>query len=229
SFGGGADDVFVAKFALSPPALVYATFLGGGGVDEALALAVDPATGIASIGGSTTSANFPLTPNPIQSALKGSRDGFLARVNATGTAFSFVTYLGGGADDIVNAIALNAQGALYATGNTTSTDFVTTAAAIQRSNAGKTDVFITRLSPAGALEQSTYLGGPNDDSVTTIAVDATGTVILGAVLTSDVQVTAQREDPSSSARAAASQRNSLGDPFTLIVSSNADLSKIIQE
>lgn len=228
-FGGGADDIFVAKFSLSPPALIYSTFLGGSGVDEATTLAVDPITGVASIGGSTTSVNFPVTANPIQPALHGSRDGFLARVNATGSAFAFVTYLGGAADDIVNAIALNAQGALYATGNTTSTDFVTTAGVMQRSNAGKTDIFITRLSPAGVLEQSTYLGGANDDSVTTIAVNAAGTVVLGAVLTADVQITPQSDETLSKARSTSAPRNSSGDPFTLLVHSNAELSRIIAE
>ncbi|MBI4893368.1 MAG: SBBP repeat-containing protein, partial [Acidobacteria bacterium] len=226
-FGGGANDAFVAKFSFSPAALVYATFLGGSGTDEANALAVEEKTGIVTVAGFTTSANFPATSNAPQRTLKGVRDGFAARLNAAGTAFSYATYLGGAADDNITALALNAQGSAYVGGTTTSTDFPTTPGTMQASNAGKTDVFITRLSAAGQIELSSYLGGANDDSISSITVRDDGSLTIAAVLTNDVQ--AESVAGAKDGARAAGERNSLGDPYTVIVNSAADLSRVIAE
>jgi len=85
---------------------------------------------------------------------------------------SYSTYLGGGGEDYGTGIAVDSTGNAYVTGYTTSTDFPPTGAE-QPANAGSTDVFITKLTPAGdARVYSTYLGGSGADSGLGIAVDA---------------------------------------------------------
>jgi hypothetical protein len=162
------------------PVLTYSTYLGGTGDDFGNAIAVD-AGGNAYIGGDTTSANFP-TVNPIPPSSGLSGDAFVTKVNPTGTALVYSTYLGGSAVDKVFGIAVNSNGEAFVTGLTRSNDFPTTAGAFQTVFGGGMcgvipcrDAFVTRLNAAGsALMYSTYLGGTGDDNATAIAADAFG-------------------------------------------------------
>src|SRR5205807_2999511 len=91
SYKGGRD-AFVAKLNPVGGALVYSTYLGGSGFDQATRVAID-GSGAAYVVGETTSADFP-TVNPFQS-LKGTQDAFIARLDSSGGALTFSTYLGG--------------------------------------------------------------------------------------------------------------------------------------
>src|SRR5207244_8597912 len=125
-FGGGSADAFVAKFNtnLSGAAgLVYATYLGGsgkdiGGADGSLnpgrAIAID-ASGNAYITGATASTNFPLA-NPSQSVNGGQNDAFLTKLNATGSALIYSTYLGGAGDAFGKGVAVHVAGGAYGSG-----------------------------------------------------------------------------------------------------------------
>jgi WD40 repeat protein len=93
TFGGGAADGFAAQLNSTGTALVYSTYLGGTGDDEVNELAVD-GSGNAYIPGLTDSANFPTTAGAFQTTLGGSRDAFVAKLNAAGTALVFSTYFG---------------------------------------------------------------------------------------------------------------------------------------
>jgi hypothetical protein len=92
----------------------------------------------------------------------------------------YSTYLGGSNDDADYPfegqadVATDAAGNVYVTGTTTSLDFPTTPGATRSTLSGQKDVFVTKLSPAGAVIYSTYLGGPCDDAARGIAVDAAG-------------------------------------------------------
>lgn len=103
------------------PVLYYATYLGGNGLDYAYAIAVDK-VGNTYVTGGTGSANFPTT-NPVQSSLHGVEDVFVTKINATGSARLYSTYLGGGGPDEGKGIAVNSQGEVYVTGNAGSFDF----------------------------------------------------------------------------------------------------------
>ena len=92
NFGGGHGDGFVTKVNPAGTSLVFSTYLGGSGLDQANAIAVD-AAGNVLVSGSTSSANFPKV-DPIQPTFSGSTDGFVARVDSAGAAFTFSTYLG---------------------------------------------------------------------------------------------------------------------------------------
>jgi hypothetical protein len=171
------------------PALVYSTYLGGSGFDEGFRIAVDSG-GNAYVTGSTSSTNFPTAGGPYQAASGGGTDAFVAKLNPTGTALVYSTYLGGSGIDEGLGIALDpgcgpAPAALcnaYVTGETGSTNFPTTSGAFQPAfGGGFSDAFVAKLNAAGtALVYSTYLGGSGNrgDVGLGIAVDSVGSAYV---------------------------------------------------
>ncbi|NOY22803.1 MAG: hypothetical protein GXO70_04725, partial [Acidobacteria bacterium] len=81
----------------------------------------------------------------------------------------------GTASDYGRAIAVDSTGAVYVTGYTKSTNFLTTPGAYQTAIGGRYDTFVTKLSADGSvLSYSTYLGGSGNDYGTGIAMDSSG-------------------------------------------------------
>ena len=155
------------------PVLDYSTYLGGSGDDFVQGIAVD-AGGDAYLTGETYSPNFPTTPGAAQTVLDGSEDVFVTKLNASGTALVYSTYLGGSNGDEGNGIAVDGNGYAYVTGYTESTDFPTTSGAYLATYGGGTSTaFILRLNPSGTvLAYSTYLGGSGWDEGWAIALDS---------------------------------------------------------
>jgi hypothetical protein len=182
--GGGLFDVFVAKFNTVTHQLVYATYMGGGGEDRAFRVAVD-AAGNAYITGDTDSTNFP-TVNALQSSHSGgATDAFVAKLNATGSALVYSTYLGGGGIDGGTALAVNGAGEAYVTGFTGSKNFPAVSPLQAENGGGAFDGFIAKLNAAGnQLDYSTYMGGANIDAGFGIAVDAAGNAYVMGVTAS---------------------------------------------
>lgn len=195
----GVEDAFVAKLNAAGSALVYSTFLGGNRAEEARAIAVDP-LGNAYITGYTFSLDFP-TVNALQRIYGGSVDAFVTKLNATGSALIYSTFLGGnGAENTgliaditpVGGIAVDNFGNAYVTGKTESANFPVVRA-IQSSLRGDNDAFVAKIDPAGSeLIYSTYLGstftGDNgfDERGLDIAVDTFGNAyVTGQVLKND--------------------------------------------
>jgi hypothetical protein len=117
----GNQDAFVAKLNSNATALLYFTFLGGSGSDQGKSIAVN-SSGEAYIGGITGSAGL-ATPGAAQTVSVGTNSGFIAKLNAAGSAFEYVTYIGGDRADSVASIALDNSGNIYAAGNTNSENF----------------------------------------------------------------------------------------------------------
>ena len=184
-YPNGGGDAFVAKLSNSGSNLVYLTYLGGGGDDAAMGIAID-AAGNAYLAGLTDSPNFPLK-NAIQASLKGTPspnfgirpfDAFVAKLNPSGSALVYSTYLGGDNYDEALAIAVDSAGSAYITGFTDSLNFPTNNPA-QTNLAGTINAFVTKMNPAGtAFAYSTYLGGNSFDQGEGIAVDALGRAIV---------------------------------------------------
>jgi uncharacterized protein (TIGR03437 family) len=179
------NQAFVLKLNPSGNAIVYSSYLGGSGNDYGRGIAVD-ASGNAYVTGNAYSFNFPVK-SPIQPA-KGdlstfNADVFAAKVNATGDALIYSTYLGGSGDDEGAAIAVDAAGNAYLTGETISPDFPTMKP-LQGSRAGNPnsafyDAFLAKINAAGtAYVYSTYLGGSNTDAASGIAVDVMGNAYI---------------------------------------------------
>jgi len=168
----GGSDVFVTKLDPTGSALVYSRYLGGSTDESANGIALD-ASGNAYITGFTTSANFP-TKNAFQAALGGANDAFVAKLDPTGSALVYSTFLGGAMEDFANAITVDASGNAYVAGGTSSTNFPTKNP-LQPVSGGFRDAFVAKLSAAGSpLVYSTYVGGSGEDSGAGIAVDSSG-------------------------------------------------------
>jgi hypothetical protein len=186
SAGGG--DAFVAALNSTATALLYSTYLGGTADDWGFGIALDAAAN-AYVTGQTNSTDFPAV-NQIPGALGGGNPGsgeaFLTKLDATGSALVYSSYLGGSGHDTGFAVAVNGSGNAYVTGRTGSTDFPTVAA-YQAVAGGSWDAFVTRVSAAGtALDYSTYLGGSRSDHAYGIAVDASGNAyVTGATDSAD--------------------------------------------
>jgi uncharacterized repeat protein (TIGR01451 family) len=117
-----SSDAFILKLSPDGHSLVYATYLGGDGADTANAVAVDSA-GDAYVAGSTTSTNFPVTAGALQTTRAGLLDAFAAKLNASGDALVYSTYLGGALNDQIYGLAVDASGAAYLAGGTESPNF----------------------------------------------------------------------------------------------------------
>jgi Abnormal spindle-like microcephaly-assoc'd, ASPM-SPD-2-Hydin/Beta-propeller repeat len=202
---GGAEDVFVTKFSSTGTALVYSTYVGGIGNDVGGGLAID-SSGNAYVSGRTESPDFPTTPGAYDRICgtdgncNSTGDAFVLKLNATGSALLYSTYLGGSMDECgfaVCPITIDSAGNAYITGDTSSPDFPTTVGGFQTKcgtdgtcNSGS-DAFVTKLDASGAaLVYSTFLGGGHGDRGTGIAVDSSGNAyIAGQTISPDFPVT----------------------------------------
>src|SRR5439155_10592479 len=121
----GSYDAFVSKLDPTGAALVFSTFIGGGGTDAAYRLAVADASSVV-VGGATTSPDFPVTPGAFDTVY-GNGDAFLTKLAANGSALEFSTFVGGTlAGESIQALVIGSDSAVFATGETLSTDFPTT-------------------------------------------------------------------------------------------------------
>ncbi len=194
----GNGDAFVAKLNAFGSALVYSTYLGGGGGDVGTAIALD-SSGNAYVTGLTSSTNFPVTSGVLQSTCGGCQNGFhdafVLKLNPAGAGPVYSTFLGGSSEDLAYGIAVDPSGNAFVTGRTLSTDFPTAnpfqpACGGGCANGGS-DVFIAALNPSGSvLLYSTYFGGSGNDSAYGIALDSSGNAyVTGSTTSTDLVTT----------------------------------------
>jgi hypothetical protein len=172
------------------PVMSYSTYLGGIGDDFSRDIRTDQAGNIY-VAGHTSSLDFP-TANGWQSFHGGgSVDAFVSKFSSDGSTLLYSSYLGGSGDDFGGRLAVDALGSVYLSGDTHSTDFPT-ASAVQPTNRGGADAFVTKLAVNGSsLRYSTYLGGSADDDGRGVAVDRFGSAyVTGRTLSSDFPLVA---------------------------------------
>jgi hypothetical protein len=169
----GGGEAFVTKLDPSGSALAYSTFLGGAGFsfEGGNGIAVDE-DGSAHVTGFTGSGAYPTTPGAFDTTHNGRNDAFLTKLDPSGSALVYSTFLGGTGSDVGNAVAVDESGNAHVTGFTASADYPTTSAALDTGHNGGNDAFVTKLDPSGAApEYSTFLGGAGADVGNGIAVD----------------------------------------------------------
>ena len=169
--GNGGTDAFVTRLDNAGATLEYSTFLGGAQDDRGNDITVDTGNN-AYVTGETGSADFPTTVGAFNTILGTIPDAFVTKVNATGSALVYSTYLGGNGTDRGFGIALDGVGNAYVTGETGSTNFPTSGSPFQAVLSVAPDAFVTKLNATGtALVYSSYLGGSQNDIGHAIAVD----------------------------------------------------------
>jgi hypothetical protein len=152
------SDIFVTKLNLPGTSLVYSTFIGGTSGDIGASITVD-SIGNAYITGFTLSSDFPNTTNAYDNTLNGTEDAFIAKLNPAGSDLVYSTFLGGSGVDLGFSIDIDILGNAYVTGSTWSPDFPNTTGAFDNMYNTGSDVFVTKLNPAGTdLIYSTFLG-----------------------------------------------------------------------
>jgi Beta-propeller repeat/Thrombospondin type 3 repeat len=178
----GGYHVFVTKLDSSGSTLIYSAMLGGSAFDVGHAIALD-ASGAAYIAGRTTSNDFPTTAGAFDQSFNGDEDAFVAKLSPDGSSLAYSTFLGGAGTDQALDLAVDAAGAAYATGATTSNDYPTTPGSFDQTTNGGTKSFVSKVDPTGAtLVYSTLLGGSSGfDIAHSIAVDAAGSAYVAGV------------------------------------------------
>jgi hypothetical protein len=139
-----SGDAFISKLNTAGSALVYSTYLGGNRADAGEGIAVD-ASGNAYVTG-FAGRNLPTTPNAFQTTPGGGGDAFVTKLNGSGSALLYSTYLGGTRFDSGQGIAVDASGNAYVAGVTDSSDFPITPGVLQTTFGRFDDAFVSKFS-----------------------------------------------------------------------------------
>ncbi len=205
---GGANDAFAVKMALNGT-ITWGTYIGGNGSDSGLGVAVDGSHNVYVVGEtfSTNLGGGVVSPLPGGNALNRTSnttadDGYIVKVNASGTSFGLVSYLGGSDGDLATGVAVNSTGTIFVTGETISSDLPTTAGVVQTTcgtdgncNANATtafdDGFVASIKAnLSGYNYLTYYGGSDVDDAFAIAADASGNAyVTGTTASTDFPTT----------------------------------------
>jgi len=181
----GGGDAFVTRVNGTGTDLDYSTYLNGTFSSIGNGIAVN-STFEAYVTGATASPDFPTTPGAFQTTLKAKvitgfphdthqDNAFVTKFSADGRSLVYSSFLGGTANDVGTAIALDPDGRACVAGNASSPDFPITSAAFQKTIHGSNDAFVTKFQLSGdGLFYSTFLGGSGSDGANSIAVDSFG-------------------------------------------------------
>lgn len=195
-------DAYVAKLAPSGNELVYSTFVGGTDEDDASGIAVGD-TGAAYLVGWTSSRDFPVTNSTFGATFTGAHEVFITKMSPSGANLSYSGFLGGSGDDQGQAIAVDALGAAYISGQTNSQDFRITTGAYDSRLDGIWDGFAAKIAASGShVTYSTFIGGSSNDCETpgidrecVLTVNASGEAyIAGRTYSDDFPITSDGYD-----------------------------------
>lgn len=184
TYGGGSEDSFVSKLNNNGTALIYSTFLGGGNTEIGRGVIIDSG-GNAYVTGYTLSLNFPTTQGAFQTTRGGAEDAFVTKLNPTGSALIYSTYLGGSGPDEAFDINIDSSGIAFVAGYSESSNFPTTNESLQTTRNGVSDSFITKLnSTGGSIQYSTYFGGSVDEVIGASYLSSCGDFYFAGATTS---------------------------------------------
>ncbi len=181
-----AANAFLSRYSPTG-SKTWSTLFGGSGSDFAFDLAVDPAQNSYAVG-YTLSSDLPVTPGAFQATNSGGQDGFAAKVNSSGTALEYATYLGGGLQsDRIWSVDVDEAGNAYLAGQTENSGFPTTEGAFDTTWNNSADAFVTKLNPTGtALVYSTFLGGNGSDKAFAVRFSNGEAIVGGETLSANL-------------------------------------------
>jgi hypothetical protein len=188
---GGDGDAYVAHVnpALGSKALLYASFLGGGGLDEATSLVLDP-SGRVILSGYTLSSNFPVTSSAFQTKYGGNTDAFVSILDTAAKQLVYSTYFGGAEPDAIMDLKEDSSGVLYLAGYTESPGLPSTSDALQVNYDDSVDAFGLKLDPsksgAAGVDYFTYLGSDGIQVAYAVDFDSKGNMYLAGSSSSNI-------------------------------------------
>jgi hypothetical protein len=198
----GPQDAFLCKIDPFSGSLLYATYMGGDGIDEGRAIALAP-NGLVYFALSTLSQQINWTGFAYSTVPIGAQDIILGIIDMNKNGFDsvpYASYFGGSGNDDVLKMNLDSKGRLVITGYTLSTDFPVTADAMQPANTGNGDVFVSvvdlSLPFQSALVYGTYLGGSGGDVAYDVGADSAGNLyVTGYSLSRDFPIAGTAPQP----------------------------------
>ncbi len=163
-YNGTERETYVTKLSADGGSLIFSTYLGGSGFEQAQGIVVDD-DGYIYLAGATASRDFPITPLSFDGSHNGYKDVFVVKMNISGDSLVYSTFIGDIYDDVAFGIDVDSRGYVYVTGTTGSWNYPTTAFPEYRTHiGGLTDAFVSKLSSEGNyMVYSSYLGGRGDD------------------------------------------------------------------
>lgn len=172
----------------SSPSILYSSYYGGLGADDADVVTVDLAGNIY-LGCHANSKGL-LGVNNQQYDLSGGIDAFVVKLNNEGSEVRYLAHLGGSKWDAVQGLVTDTEGNLYAVGTTYSDDFPVNTDSLQPNFGGESDAFVVKLNPKGKVIWSTFLGGNNNEDGRGIIIDKQGNVhVIGRTESENFPVT----------------------------------------
>ncbi len=188
---GGDGDAYIAHInpGLGANALVYASFLGGDGEDQATSMVLDP-SGRIILSGYTLSANFPVTSNALQPKYGGDTDAFITILDTAKKQLVYSTYFGGDGPDAAMDLKEDSNGILYLCGYTQSPGLPSTPGALQPAYDGYVDAFALKLTPTNSsqaqVDYFTYLGSDGVQVAYGVDFDTKGGIYVAGYSSSNI-------------------------------------------
>jgi uncharacterized protein (TIGR02145 family) len=192
----GNQDIVLCKINSSGSSLIYSTFVGASSSDFVLSIIIDD-SGNPIISGWTASSGYPTTVGAYdQSHNGGWWDNYVTKINSSGSALIYSTFIGGNAIEYQSGIAIDGYNNVVIAGSTYSSNYPTTVGCFDNTFNGSSDGFVTKLNSNGtALIFSTYFGGNNHDGVSSSVFDGNGDIyITGGTASSDFYTTSGSYD-----------------------------------
>lgn len=179
----GLTDCFVTKINPTGTMLIYSTFLGGSSDEGYRSKIAVNKEGYAYVSGYTKSTDFPTTSGSYDETYNGGTlDGYIVKLNQSGTGLEFSTFLGGISDDVIRDITLDNNDNVYVVGTTKSSDFPVTPGVYDETYCDYEDGFIAKLNPTGSsLALSTIFGDIGGIYPSAIARDTDGYIYVSGL------------------------------------------------
>jgi len=176
TFAAGGEDGYIFTMNATTGAGIWGTYVGGPGDDYVFGLASDTAGNIYFTGNSNSTSGI-ATAGSYQSVNGGSYDGFVGKLNSTGSTLSWCTYYGGTLADGAYDIVVDKNGDLVIGGIAASTGLATPGAH-QTAYNGSSDGYVMKMSTAGSRIWATYYGGLGFDIVNKVQVDENNDIYI---------------------------------------------------